>query len=105
MADERRQGERFPIQVWVEESHGHTTYFQHSGNLSAGGIFLDQTIPHPVGTRVRLQFQLPGDAAPIRVRAEIVSALERAPRLGMGMKFLDLPPGLAARIDQFIGER
>jgi uncharacterized protein (TIGR02266 family) len=107
MTEERRRGLRVPLQMWVEESHEHATYFQRAGNLSSGGIFLEHTIPHPLGTVVQLQFTLPGDEQPIRVRAEIVNAAEErgeSAQLGMGMRFVDLPPALAARINQFIAQ-
>jgi uncharacterized protein (TIGR02266 family) len=87
--------------MWVEESHERATYFQHSSNLSRGGIFLEKTLPHPVGTLVSLQFTLPGDATELRVQAEIVSALMED-GLGMGLKFVAPPPEVAERIDRFI---
>jgi uncharacterized protein (TIGR02266 family) len=104
MSEERRRALRVPVQMFVEESHDHATYFQHSSNLSSGGIFLEKTIPHPVGTRVALQFTLPGDHTPIKVTAEIVNALESEARLGMGLKFVDLPPDAAGRIDRFVAQ-
>jgi uncharacterized protein (TIGR02266 family) len=88
--------------MWVEEAHEQAVYFQHSANLSAGGIFLDRTVPHPIGTRVQLQFTLPGDSTPLRVQAEIVNMSEG--ELGMGMRFVDPPADLAARIGRFIDE-
>jgi uncharacterized protein (TIGR02266 family) len=99
--------------MWVEESSGQGCYFQRSANLSAGGIFLEKTIPHPIGTVVQLEFTLPGDDQPIKVAAEIVNALAR-PRqpqegsgdaLGMGLKFLALETSQAERIERLIASR
>jgi uncharacterized protein (TIGR02266 family) len=104
MAKERRRALRVPVQMFVEESHDHTTYFQTSSNLSSGGIFLERTIPHPVGTRVALQFTLPGDHTAIKVTAEIVNAAENEKQLGMGLKFVDLGQEAARRIDEFIAQ-
>jgi uncharacterized protein (TIGR02266 family) len=104
MAKERRGALRVPVQMFVEESHDQATYFQHSSNLSSGGIFLERTIPHPVGTRVALQFTLPGDHTPIKVTAEIVNAAENEKQLGMGLKFVDLAQEAARRIDEFIAQ-
>ena len=53
MSLERRSGSRVPVQIWVEEKTERELYFQRSANLSLGGIYLENTIPHPVGTRVR----------------------------------------------------
>jgi uncharacterized protein (TIGR02266 family) len=104
MAKERRSGNRLAVQLWVEEQHDHGTYFQRAANLSAGGIFLEHTIPHPVGTRVRLAFKLPGDEQPIRVVGEIVNAVEAEPP-GMGLKFVDLPADVRRRLDGFISSK
>jgi uncharacterized protein (TIGR02266 family) len=87
--------------MWVEQSRDRELYFQRSANLSGGGLFLENTIPHPVGTRITLQFTLPGDAAPVQVAGEIVSAALQS-ELGMGVKFLDVEPSVQARIDAFI---
>ncbi len=96
---------RVPVQMFVEESHDETTYFQRSSNLSPSGIFLENTVPHPVGTRVALQFTLPGDHTPIRVDAEIVSALEEDAHLGMGLRFVDAPGDVSQRIAAFISQK
>jgi uncharacterized protein (TIGR02266 family) len=105
MSKERRNALRVPVQMWVEESHDTARYFQHCSNLSEGGIFIEKTIPHPVGTRVDIEFTLPGELEPIRVQAEIVSALEGEEKLGMGMKFVDLANDAADRIRRFIAGR
>jgi len=104
MSQERRRALRVPVEMYVEESHDHATYFQHSSNLSRGGLFLEKTIPHPVGTRVTLSFTLPGDQTPLKVQAEIVSALEGETRLGMGLKFVEASTEFSRRIDGFIAQ-
>src|SRR5262249_20097819 len=103
-SSDRRRSDRIPIEMWVEQSRGKELYFQRSANLSAGGLFLENTIPHPVGTRITLQFTLPGDSAAVEVHGEIVSAAS-ASELGMGVKFVDVPPDTQARIDAFIASR
>ncbi|HZS38232.1 MAG TPA: PilZ domain-containing protein [Polyangia bacterium] len=101
---ERRHGPRMPVQMWVEETSAEGTYFNHSANLSAGGIYLEKTIPHPVGTVVQLQFTLPGDPAPIRVRAKIVAAMTGDDRVGMGLNFVDAAPDVVRRINKYIDD-
>jgi uncharacterized protein (TIGR02266 family) len=102
---DRRTGDRIPVQMWVEESGPDGMYFQRAANLSEGGIFLEKTIPHPVGTQVTLQFNLPDQAGPIRVQGEIVNAKAVDGELGMGLKFVDLPPDVAARIRRFVSDK
>jgi uncharacterized protein (TIGR02266 family) len=87
--------------MWVEESTERELYFQRSANLSSGGIFLENTIPHPKGTVVNLQFTLPGDSVPLKVRGEIVNAAA-ADELGMGIKFIDVTPDVEERIMDFV---
>jgi len=102
MSTERRQGNRVPVQIWVEEKTDRELYFQRSANLSSGGIYLENTIPHPVGTRVNLRFQLPGDADKIEVKAEVAAAIAGEEEFGMGLKFVELAPGAAERIQQYV---
>jgi uncharacterized protein (TIGR02266 family) len=98
---ERRESPRIPVEMWVEESTERELYFQRSANLSVGGIFLENTIPHPKGTVVNLQFTLPGDTQPIKVRGEIVNAAA-SDELGMGIKFLEVGPEDQRRISEFV---
>ena len=102
MSTERRQGNRVPVQIWVEETTDRELYFQRSANLSSGGIYLENTIPHPVGTRVNLRFQLPGDADKIEVKAEVAAAIAGEEEFGMGLKFIDLGADIADKIKQYI---
>lgn len=102
MTVERRQGNRVPVQIWVEEKTDRELYFQRSANISAGGIYLENTIPHPVGTRVTLRFSLPGDAEKFEVHAEVAAANTGEEEFGMGLKFVDLGPGVAERIQKYV---
>jgi uncharacterized protein (TIGR02266 family) len=102
MSVERRQGIRVPVQIWVEEKTDRELYFQRSANLSTGGIYLENTIPHPVGTRVNLRFQLPGEADKLEVKAEVAAAIAGEEEFGMGLKFIDLDDGIAEKIKQYI---
>jgi hypothetical protein len=98
---ERRASARLPIEMWVEELLEGSQVFRRAGNLSVGGMYLDQTIPIPVGTRVRLRFTLPGDSVPILVTGEIVS-ISSTDALGMGVKFVGVEPAAQARIDAYV---
>jgi uncharacterized protein (TIGR02266 family) len=105
MTAERRQALRVPVQIWVEEASDRELYFQRSANLSAGGIYLENTIPHPLGTQVTLRFNLPGDQDRVEVRAEVVGAIAGEEELGMGLKFLDLDTRQADRIREYVLSR
>ena len=100
--EERRASPRIPVEMWVEESTARELYFQRGANISAGGIFLERTIPHARGTHVTLRFTLPGDAAPVEVKGEIVNVGEANEELGMGVKFLAIDDADRERIERFI---
>lgn len=87
---ERRHGPRVPVSLWVEEIKDDDLYFQQAGNLSVGGVFFERTIPHPIGTRVRLRFELPGMEGVIDTQGEVVSTPGDPSGLGAGVKFVQL---------------
>jgi uncharacterized protein (TIGR02266 family) len=90
--------------MWVEQSHGAELYFQRTGNLSSGGLSLENTIPHPVGTTVTLKFTLPGEKDPIKARGKVVNASHEG-ALGMGIKFVDLDSKTQTRIAGYVQSR
>jgi uncharacterized protein (TIGR02266 family) len=99
--EERRASARIPVEMWVEDLTDGGVVFRRAGNLSAGGLYLDQTIPLPMGTAVKLRFTLPGDAAPVTVSGQIVSILPKAGP-GMGVKFTGLDAPTSERVRAYI---
>lgn len=87
---ERRRGPRIPVSIWVEETKGEDLYFHRAGNLSIGGVYFERTIPHPIGTQVRLKFELPDDKGIIETVGEVVSTPTDPTGLGAGIKFVEL---------------
>jgi uncharacterized protein (TIGR02266 family) len=101
-AGERRRFARAPIDLWVEEERGNELYFRRTGNVSLGGVYFEQSIPHPLGTRVKLRFSLPGESDPIEAFGEIVNTPGVKDGLGMGLSFLQIEPPARARLAAFI---
>ncbi len=99
---ERRSAQRIPAEMWVEETTDRELYFQRGANISVGGLFLERTIPHNLGTTVNLRFTLPDETKPISVKGEIVSVGDSDSDLGMGVKFLNLSDEDRQRIERFI---
>jgi len=95
---ERRTSARLPVEMWVEDLTDGGVVYRRAANLSRGGLFLDQTIPLPAGSVVKLRFTLPGDTTPLVVDGQIVSVREGP---AMGLKFMGLPPEVQRRIDGF----
>ena len=100
---ERRASQRIDVQLHVVEKVEDSLYFQRTANISAGGLFLEGTMPHPPGTKVKLRFNLPGDAEPIEVDGEI-AAPTKEDDLGMGVRFVGLSDRDRERIENFIQE-
>jgi uncharacterized protein (TIGR02266 family) len=100
---DRREHARHPVAITMELTAGNDLYFHVSGNLSRGGAFFNRAIPHPIGTRVQLTFQLPGDdVTPVRCEGEVVNVPEGSEGLGMGVRFLDLPDDEQQRVERFL---
>lgn len=89
---ERRLGARIPVEMWVQETRGRDVYFLRASNVSAGGLFLEGSVPHPLGTGVALEFILPGQLQPLRVRGHVVNHPHAGGELGMGVEFVELDP-------------
>ena len=87
---DRRAFARVPAEIWVEESRAGEIYFQRTANVSEGGLFFEQTIPHPRGTVVNLKFGIPDSSVVIQCRGEVVNLPKTNEGLGMGIMFLDL---------------
>lgn len=85
---ERRRHERVRAGISVVELSGHTAYFQYASNLSEGGVYLERTLRHGIGTRVALLFRVPDQSDPISVEAEVLGAA--ADGSGMRLRFVDL---------------
>jgi len=101
---DRRSGTRVSISLWVEEKKGEDLYFQQAGNLSVGGVFFERTIPHPIGTKVNLKFELPGKEGVVETTGEVVSTPGSSEGLGAGVKFINLDPVEKRLIEEFIDE-
>jgi uncharacterized protein (TIGR02266 family) len=90
-----------PVEMWVEDLTDGGVVYRRAGNLSRGGLYLDQTIPLPIGSKVKLRFALPDDTTPITVAGQIVSINSRE-RLGMGVKFIEIDRAVQDRIGNYI---
>jgi uncharacterized protein (TIGR02266 family) len=100
---ERRQSERFAASIPVEVRDARGFTLHSTRDVSVGGVFFDRAIPHPVGAKVELSFTLPGDLQPIRCHGEVANVPD-VKGYGMGIRFLDLSPVDAQRIEAFARE-
>lgn len=101
---DRRTAGRIPLDLWVEEEKGNELYFRRTGNVSLGGIYFEQTIPHALGTRVKLRFSLPGTTSVMEAAGEIVNTPQVKDGLGMGLRFTDVSPEVLRALGKFLEE-
>ena len=99
---DRRHAGRVPLDLWVEEEKGNELYFRRTGNVSLGGIYFEQTIPHALGTRVKLRFSLPGSTNVMEAAGEIVNTPTVKDGLGMGLRFTDVSPEVLRALGKFL---
>lgn len=99
---ERRQAVRAAVDLWVEELRGNELYFRRTSNLSTGGMYFEQSLPHAVGTQVELKFTLPGHDEVVEAQAEVVNTPEGGEGLGMGLRFVHLDPVHQGLLNRFI---
>ena len=98
---ERREHERFETSIAVDYASGETFLFAYLQNISEMGIFIRTDHPAPVGTRLRLRFQVEprsnSDIDPLTLDGEVtwinplrVTGDNLNP--GMGVRFIELSP-------------
>ena len=90
-AYDKRRSLRIPIQLKVDvESPNEHYLFESSSNLSQNGIFIQTDQPLEPGSKVIIQFSLPGGDR-IRTRGEVIWVNEGDDdEAGMGVKFIGL---------------
>jgi len=85
-------------------------FFGYSKNISKSGMFIATSNPIQAGEQIDLEFPLP---APLkgtaRCRCEVVWKRPHGTHLpfepGMGIKFIDMPVEVSARLDDWIKEQ
>jgi type IV pilus assembly protein PilZ len=90
--DDRRRGERAPIELRVEYRRLNTFFADYTKNISRGGSFIATEKPLPVGTEFVFALGVPGLQEPMRLRGKVIwvtSTVEatRANPAGMGIEF------------------
>ncbi len=98
---EQRRRRRRPLIVEVHVRDEDALYLYTARNVSAGGMFIDAPVPLPAGTRVGLEFRLPGGGsvqADGEVRWNTDAAVARVRHPGMGVGFVDLEAEAATRL-------
>jgi type IV pilus assembly protein PilZ len=101
---ERRRAERADLVVRVDYQTVDEIFSEFARNINEGGLFVESETPHPIGTRVDLQFKLPGSDEPLQVSGSVVrTSLGTADEpSGMGIVFDELDTRSRQRINQLV---
>ena len=98
---DRRRAVRVSLVIPIEVSDGRGFSLHSCSDLSIGGVYFDRAIPHPVGSRVELSFNLPGDDRIVRCGGEVVNVPDNH-QFGMGVRFVGLSAADEELLYQFI---
>jgi type IV pilus assembly protein PilZ len=102
---ERREHRRVMVSMEVDYGCDNTFLFAYITDLSAMGIFIQTSAPHPPGTSLNLRFQPPGGPR-LDVEGRVIWV--NPPRKhdsinpGMGVQFVDLTPAQREQIKALV---
>ncbi len=101
---DRRKSDRAELVVRVDYQTVDELFSEFARNINEGGLFVETSASHPVGTEVHLQFHVPGAEEPLQVAGRIVrhSGKDSGEPNGMGIEFDDLDRQARQRIDQLV---
>ena len=109
MEIQRRQSQRFQVDLELTLQSESTIWMGQASNVSDGGVFVATKELKPIGTEVELTLKLPGNMLPVWALGVVcwireTSGKEDAP-LGMGIQFRLIADEALRRIRDFVRER
>jgi uncharacterized protein (TIGR02266 family) len=99
---ERRAARRVSLVTQIRTLAGGETLVGYSRNISTGGIFIQAEKVVEKGSELQLRFKLQPEGEILEARAVVTYAMAGQ---GMGMKFVDLPEPVRARIEEFVNQQ
>lgn len=105
----RREHDRYAVDLEVNVQSEHNLYAGLAENISAGGLFIATHELQKVGSRIELTLRMPDSDESYNITGEVRwlrlynEQSDTSP--GLGVRFLDLPPGASAAIDRFLAQR
>jgi uncharacterized protein (TIGR02266 family) len=102
---ERRQHPRLSISVEVDFGSENNFYSARTRDISVGGLFIECDVALPIGTRLRVDLRFLQKR--VNADAEVTWILlgEGSQSVGMGVRFLELPPAAIKSIEGFMALR
>ena len=105
----RREHDRFSVDLEVNVQSEHNFYAGLAENISAGGLFIATHQLQKVGSKIELTVRMPDSDQSYNIVGEVrwvrVFNEQSDTSPGLGIRFLELPPGATAAIDRFLAQR
>jgi uncharacterized protein (TIGR02266 family) len=104
---DKRKHLRYPILILKVTGGGQKQHlFGYAKNISRGGLFIQSVNPREPGERFIISFHIPDTEIQVRCKCEVVWMRKYHPKEklepGYGLRFLDLPAGVADAIEEWI---
>ncbi len=105
----RREHDRFSVDLEVNVQSEHNLYAGLAENISAGGLFIATHKLQKVGSKIELTLRMPDSDQSYNITGEVRwvrlfnEQSDTSP--GLGIRFLDLPPGATGAIERFLAQR
>jgi uncharacterized protein (TIGR02266 family) len=107
-ASQRREHQRFGVDLDVSLGSEHNFYSGFAENLSAGGVFVATHQLRPVGEKVEVCIHLP-DGSEVRAMSEVrwvrTFNIESDMPPGLGLRFTELDESSNAAVERFLKQR
>lgn len=102
-----RSAARILVQIEADLDEGVVQRVGQTANLSETGMLLTGTRSIPVGSRVDVTLELPGDPRTLTLAGEVVrhASKEVEQVTGIGVRFQDVGDETAERLREFVSER
>ena len=102
---DRRKDVRYLLVLKVSEER-ENIFFGYAKDLSKSGMFISTVNPRNIGEEFSISFKIPKDGPRVICRCRVVWKREYDPKTliepGMGMEFVDLPPEIGKKIDEWV---
>jgi uncharacterized protein (TIGR02266 family) len=103
--EKQRAHTRLAVNLLIDYQVLDQFLYDYATNISLGGVFIRSQNPLPVGTKLRVQFSLPGLEETVVTWGEVAHVIEERAKEGfpgMGIRFDDLDPKSKRVIDQLV---
>ena len=87
---ERRIKERIPVKMWIRNIDANASYFQQTGNLSVGGMYILSPNPYPINTIIQIEFQVPGTNHVVNCEARVLKYSQDGQLIGLNVQFVNM---------------